>query len=499
MRNTLIRIRQGFVSSPSAVVAGILGCAGIAIYVLWYASAGNFPTLVPIDNAYIDLGEAFLHGQLSLLENPSPQLLALENPYDPATRIAPYLWDASFYEGQYYLYWGPVPALAFAVVEGITHSRPPGSLLIVICYIGLPIILTMILYQLRRYFFPQAPGLSIGLCILMGFMNLPFLFLLGRSAIYETSVIAGQFFLCLGLLGWVMYVTGAGKARWLIMTGLNWGLAIGSRYNLVVSVIIYLIFALTQIVQDVKGRQMQRRVASLLIPLTLCIIGLGIYNFARFGNLLETGMKYQLSIPQDQNGFYSPSYIPSNLFIYLFYPITTARSFPFIISTLPLSGRFDEIVAGLVPSTPGIWLSALAIPYLILTRRSTNTFQDNPARRSWKPFLAMIMVAVLIQFLFLTTLFYAAMRYMSDFYLQLTLGIWILVWWVDEYIRAVVWLRATFWLIVTGLVFWTVGIGFFGSFDIPPQTFRVSNPGLYMQIASYWDHWFKALGIFKVY
>jgi len=50
-----------------------------------------------------------------------------------------------------------------------------------------------------------------------------------------------------------------------------------------------------------------------------------------------------------------------------------------------------------------------------------------------------------------------------------------------------------------------VGLGFFGSFDIPPQTLRVTDPNLYMQIGSYWDglyaemvSLFKALGIFRV-
>jgi hypothetical protein len=230
------------------------------------------------------------------------------------------------------------------------------------------------------------------------------------------------------------------------------------------------------------------------------------YNFARFGDPFETGMKYQLTIPQEQDGFYSTSYMFSNLFIYLFYPMTTSRSFPFIISTVPLNNRFDELVAGLVPSTPGIWLLALAVPSIILTRRSTTILQDTSAHRSLKPFFSMIMVAPLAQFLFLTLLFFAAMRYMADFYLQLVVGIWLMVWWVDERIQPRARWRTVLWLLVTVLVLWTVGLGFFGSFDIPPQPFRFANPTLYMQIASYWDQryegmlsLFRALGIIKVY
>jgi hypothetical protein len=179
--------------------------------------------------------------------------------------------------------------------------------------------------------------------------------------------------------------------------------------------------------------------------------------------------------------------------------MTTSESFPFILSTLPANSQFDEVVAGLFSSTPGVWLLALAIPSFFLSRKPVDTLQDIPTRRSLKSFFLMVMAAVLVQFLFLTMFFFAAMRYMADFYLQLLLGIWLLVWWLDGWIQPDLRLRAALWLIVTALVFWTVGIGFFGSFDIPPQSLRVLNPDLYTRIASYWDHWFKSLGILRAY
>ncbi|HEU4745605.1 MAG TPA: hypothetical protein VFS61_10230 [Anaerolineales bacterium] len=499
MRNTIIHIRQGFASSSSAIASGILVCAGIAVYALWYASAGYFSPLIPIDNAYVALGESFLQGQLSLLAKPDPEFMALQDPYDPAKRVGTFLWDASYYEGKYYLYWGPVPALAFAAIEGVTKIRPPGALLVVLCYMGLPIILTILLYQLRKSFFPHAPGFFIGLCTLMGFINLPFLFLLARPAVYETSIIAGQFFLLLGLLGWVMYLTRTDAAGWLIMAGLSWGLAMGSRHNLVISIGVYLAFALIQIVRDGNEREMQRPMLLLLAPLALCMIGLAVYNFARFGNPFEIGVNYQLSLPADPDGYFSTAYILSNLFVYLFYPMTTSGSFPFILSTLPAGSQFDEVVAGLVFSTPGVWLVTLAIPSFFLARKPMNTLQDAPVRRSIKTLFFMVVSAGFVQFLFLTMFFFAAMRYMADFYLPLVLGIWLLVWWVDERIRHSLRLRLALWLAVTLLVFWTVGIGFFGSFDIPPQSLRVLNPDLYMQIASYWNHWFHSLEIFRAY
>jgi hypothetical protein len=494
MRNAAIRIRQVLISARFVLMVGILVCTGIDIYTLWYSSAGNFPDFPQVDNDYVDLGEAFLQGQVSLLERPDPALVALEDPYDPAQRIVAYRWDASYYKGRYYLYWGPVPGLAFAVIEGITNLRPPGYLLVIICYIGLSIILLIILFQIWRYFFPSVPGFSLGLCLVVSLINLPILFLLGRPVVYETSIIAGQFFLFLGLLCWVIYITGPGKNGWLIGAGLNWGLAIGSRYNLVISIAIYLAFVLTQIAREAKERsQLWQKLVLLLIPLGLCIMGLGVYNFARFGNPLETGLTYQLGVPEAQDQHYSISYLLSNLFIYLFYPMTTVKSFPFIRATLPIEGRFDEVVAGLLPSAPSTWLLGLVIPSFLFARASFGARQREIPHSPLKSLFAMILVAALMQFLFLTVFYFDAMRFMADFYLQLALGIWILVWKTDTIIRSRVILRVIFWIVVIGLAFWTTGIGFFAGFDIPPQTFHISNPILYRQLETYWNNFYREI------
>ena len=69
----------------------------------------------------------------------------------------------------------------------------------IISYIGLSFLLLMVLIQIRDQFFPAAPSLSLMIFILSGLVNIPFLFLLGRPEIYETSIIAGQLFLFLGL------------------------------------------------------------------------------------------------------------------------------------------------------------------------------------------------------------------------------------------------------------------------------------------------------------
>ena len=82
-----------------------------AWFAAWYSSAGHFPVFPHIQNDYVDLGTAFLRGQLALLERPDPRLADLGDPYEFTQRKGiPYRWDASYYGGKYYLYWGPAPA-----------------------------------------------------------------------------------------------------------------------------------------------------------------------------------------------------------------------------------------------------------------------------------------------------------------------------------------------------------------------------------------------------
>jgi hypothetical protein len=487
--------------SPTTEMAfGILICAGISIYALWYSSANRFPAFPVTSNDYIQLGEAFLHGQTALLEQPGPELKALANPYDYQQRLnTPYHWDASYYEGKYYLYWGPVPALVFAAAEGLAHAPPSASFMVDLAYIGLSLILLIIFFLISRRFFPTAARYSQGLFTLLALVNLPFLFLLGNPQIYHTSIIFGQFFLLLGLLGWILYDT-LGKAAWLILAGLGWGLAIGSRVNLAVSVAIYVIFAVIWFGRESGWKPSWKKEGSLLIPLSLCMAGLGVYNFERFGNPFETGQKYQLTIPTAHSTYFSISYLPTNLYTYLIYPINLAGKFPFVKSTLfdfsllphwinvPKAMSFDHNIFGVFSSVPGSWLIALGIPLLILAGSSVDKHRAlSPSDSNRNLLFAMIATAGLGQFFFLLVFFFGAERYIPDFYISLVIGTAMLAWWIDEMIKTRVRIRFVFWLIVTGLTIWTAAIGIFGGFGVPPELFRSFNPPLYNQIASGWN------------
>jgi len=486
----------------------ILVCLLIAGYSLWYTSVGKFPVFPVIGkhNYYVDLGESFLHGQLSLPEEPNPQLIALKNPYSYQQREhVPYQFDYSYYRGKYYLYWGPVPGLVLAGIERLTHTRPPNSLMTIISYIGLSFLILIILIQLKNQFFPAGPGPSLIIFLLSGLVNIPFLFLLGRTEIYETSIIAGQFFLFFGLLSWMIY-TRTAKSIWLTIAGLGWGLALGSRYNLAISILFFVGFITIWIWYEDKRRHFWNKLCLLLVPLAACALGLGLYNFARFGNPLETGLTYQLTQPIQH--FYLVAYIPSNLYSYFLSPMTVVNKFPFIkvslfsnkflpswlrLSAISSGKQFDSVMMGLLLSSPITCLLALGIPLAVLLRPLYFRYRPTSSRRF--AFFAIILIAAVAQIMYLLIFFYGAMRYLADFYLLLILTVVMLVWRMDEMLQSKPKIRICFWIVVAGLGIWTAAIGFFGGFDIPPQLLRNYNPVLYSHLESSWNNYYQDIKV----
>jgi hypothetical protein len=485
--------------SVGLALAAVFG-ALISAYALWYTSSGHFPFFPAIQNDYVDLGQAFLHGHTFLEEQPDPRLAALPNPYEYKQRKQiPYHWDASYYGGRYYLYWGPVPALVSATLQAVFRTPPSASLLVDLAYIGLLGILLALLVNLSRQFPTAGSGISIWLFLVMGFFNLPLLFLIGQPRHYQASILYGQLFLLAGLLGFALY-SGGRKPGWLAFSGLTWGLALACRYNLAISIGIYVLFVILWLGVQRNRDRFWIRAWQLIAPLALCLLGLGLYNFVRFDNPLETGLTYQLTIPEFHRITYSVTYIPSNLYAYLVYPLTGSSSFPFIQAAhfrptllpdwlvVPANREFDQIIFGIFRSVPVVWLSAIAFPFLALVIREYGNSQTSAAVTAGRNFLfTMIATAAAGQFMFLMVFFYTAERYVADFYLPLVLCLAIIVWRVDESVRSSRILRPALWLLVLVLTIWTAGLGYFGCFGVPVLVSNFYDPGMLSNLASFWN------------
>jgi hypothetical protein len=484
-----------------ALLVALLLVAGFA---LWYTSSGRFPAFPDIQNDYVDLGEAFLSGELALAEEPDPRLAELGNPYEYTQRKGvPYHWDASYYNGKYFLYWGPVPALISAVLQSTTGTSPAASVLVVLPYLGLMGVAAALLWRLAAPFGRFARR-TIWLFVIIGFFSFPMLFTIGQPRHYQASIMTGQFFLLLGVLGVAEHVRSR-NAAWLGLSGLSWGLALASRYNLAISIAAYILLFSVWLLRD-GVRSLCRRLALLAVPFALCLFSLGLYNLARFGDPIETGLTYQLTIPEFRQVSYSMAYVPSGSYSYLLYPLTGAPSFPFIASPhfrsnqlpdalfVPDGREFDQITFGLLPTVPAIWLFVALVPLIIgwiATHKASRTHAVPLSLGGLV--VSMLALGAAGQFLFLLVFFYVAERYIVDFYVPLVLCLAVVVWSAHAALRGRSVLQVALWMAAVLLTAWTAGIGYFACFGVPVLVSLYYDPAMLVSLEEVWNARLAAL------
>jgi hypothetical protein len=212
---------------------------------------------------------------------------------DPEANFLFRLHDASLYNNRYYLYFGPVPTLAlFIPYRLLTHADlPPAAALLLLESAGF-LLSVLALFQLFAAWRLEPP-LWLQLCAIssLGISQLS-PYLLQLADVYEIAVASGYAFTMAARLRLVRAPRGYRPVRDMLLGGLLLGLACGCRPDFLV--VMCAIAALNGFAWF-KRRLPMRAFVAYVAPAFLCGVALAAYNYARFGNPLEFGLKYQLS------------------------------------------------------------------------------------------------------------------------------------------------------------------------------------------------------------
>lgn len=408
----------------------------LVVYV-WFISAGYWTSWPPtaIYDYYSKLASAFQHGHLYLDDQPSPELLALRDPYRKSARLdIPYIWDASLYQGRYYLYWGPTPAVIILPFQ-IASSATVGDNVLVFGFVsGLYLTLCALLLRIWDRSFRGLPQWLLWLAILLAGLVIPLSWMLNRPEVYEAAIAAGQFFLFLGLYFAYAALDREAHSVWrLCLASASWGLAVGARTSQAFPIVFLILAAAAWLYRDrsrfkLNGRW-PRVMTAMLLPLAVSGIALCWYNWARFGAITEFGYRYQLTLlpfPQHYNEIFSASYILPNLYNYLLNPFVISDSFPFIApqygrtdfgTRLPLPKiYFSEAVTGLVYAFPFLALALFPLFIGLLRKRAIQTeFVRQGREHSMLRWLRLSLAGVaVLELVSLLAFFFATMRYFAD-------------------------------------------------------------------------------------
>ncbi len=144
-----------------------LGLAAIFAGIVWFYGyigipPGHWEHFTRKNSDYYNLlVEGFLDGHLGFKVKPTPAMMALADPYDPAQRqqTGETDWhDASYYKGSYYLYFGVAPAITLLLpVRLFTGVYFPQNLATVLFCSGGYFCSLGLFLGFRRRYFPDCP------------------------------------------------------------------------------------------------------------------------------------------------------------------------------------------------------------------------------------------------------------------------------------------------------------------------------------------------------
>lgn len=360
----------------------------IVLFYFWTASNGllkhfTFEKNQGGPSRHHQIAEAFLHKQVSLLETPKEELLALSDPYDPSLNDKHRLHDAVLYQGKYYHYFSPVVSILFNIPLRILNGRYFTDPLIgaILCSIGL-IFNYLILINLFSIFkiHVTLTYRIFSLLALAFASNIPFL--LRRVDSYEVCIASAYCFLMVGIYLLISTLTSNNIARFKsIFLGFFLGLAIASRPNIAVIALIFYLFFITYLLKTLSIKRSFELIILSAVPLIFIFLCLAYYNYIRFNSIFEFGLSYQLAGIDIRNiPSFSIQRVPLGLFVYFFQTYSFDLVFPFFHAIYPLKPEgelskiwFTEPVIGIF-SMPIFWV----LPFQILLFKKAYSIYKAP-------------------------------------------------------------------------------------------------------------------------
>ncbi|HUI05404.1 MAG TPA: tetratricopeptide repeat protein [Verrucomicrobiae bacterium] len=357
------RFQRGIVAATCVLVIGVyVRVARSGLLELFSPSAA--------DTYYNLLVQGFGAGHLSLKQDVPLGLQRLADPYDPSAnavyRAPPYrMLDMSYYKGRVYLYFGVTPALMlfwpYAALTG--HYLLHRQAVVIFCAVGF-LASVWLLHALWQRYFPNRSVVVLMACVLALGLGTGIPVLLARSDVYEVPISCGYMLTMLTLgAAWRAVHDSERRGRWLAAASLAYGLAVGARPSLLFGGFVLL-------VPVAQAWRQRRRVWPLVItavvPIAAIGVGLMLYNFLRFDNPFEFGVRYQLGGDrQVSQKLFGLHYFWFNFRVFFLEPARWSSRFPFVrnsaVPPMPVGHGRVEAPFGVLTNMPLVWL-ALAVP-----------------------------------------------------------------------------------------------------------------------------------------
>jgi hypothetical protein len=333
VQTSTAEIVQSPLSLPWRTRHAVLLFASIAIIYLLIAAVQYLKQPPGAGSAFINLADGWLHGHLYLQSTPGNT------------------GDFTLHNGHWYLAYPPLPAillLPFVAIFGFTNQ----GLLSFAFSIGMGIInIGLMLWVLKQFSQWLVVGLKLSsamwLLALFAFGTVHLYATTQPSVWYQAHVVATTFLL--------LYIGETLGKRRPMLAGLYLSLAALSRTTTLLTFPLFLLLTL-HVDRSMPG-MMWRKLTLFLGVLTLCVMGMLIYNQVRFGSLFDFGysaMNVNLFLQGNLHryGQFNLHFVRTNLYYMLLKPPVLLSIFPYI--------AFNPLGTGIFWTTPALLFAFLA-------------------------------------------------------------------------------------------------------------------------------------------
>lgn len=309
------------------------------------------------DTYYVN---AVMDGKLELDHPVNDYLNNAKNPYDTSNRNYEFLWDASYYNGKYYCYFGIWPIISLLVPFKLLTNQYLVTPIASLFYAVLSIIATYLLYSaIIKKYFKKINFQTYLLSFVFILLGSKLMWCIYRPSFYELVSLAAYFHVILGL-----YLVLFSKRKIINFIG-YWSLALAvlcRPTSLFCSILI-----LPKLWKRLREKDLTK-VDFIYLTIPYFVVGASIMymNYIRFDSIFEFGVSYQLTT---NNLNANKSFILNAIFgiyNYLFSGIKITL-FPIrligVTSTIPLLTDFHvENIGGGVITTSVLGIVILFIP-----------------------------------------------------------------------------------------------------------------------------------------
>lgn len=388
-----------------------------------------------------ELVDAFRAGQVNLLSEPSEELLELSNPYDDSLRSGiGFAWDHLLFEGKYYSYYGIGTVLTLFLPYHLITGTYLSSLWATLFYslIGITFLSLSYCTLVKRYF-PKTPnGIALsGLIIVQATSFVWYCITIGNF--YELAQVSGFAFLIAGMFFLLRAgVLGKGKVSKVnicVATTL-FSIAVLCRAALALYCLVSLLFLYAGVRKIIRTapeptfRANRKPVIQFLLAACLPYVLIGsvqmIYNYLRFGSILDFGIEYTLTIYDYQHIQFHLPLVLIAIYNYLFTVPKINTVFPFITSnydSLNVNGYY--FLAGF--SATGLIFRAVPVLGYVFGPRAYRNIGKKPERNLITAIIICgCLIVPLIQMAMIWEYGYTP-RYAVDFAWQMLFGAFVIL------------------------------------------------------------------------